>query len=183
MNIHKIMIFTMLIGLFFGCKENNANKSESNKVDTLEYVEKIPAQKVDSIQISTQHKVNEIKLDLDGDQLEDIVQIVRNIKNNKSGLKIIFGNQRKIDYLGMGKDIIDQGFDDLDWVGIFEVASKNEWYYNNVNDEGEIITEDVVKEEDKIRLENDGIFIHAAESCGGGIIYLKDGKYAWIQQE
>lgn len=40
-----------------------------------------------------------------------------------------------------------------------------------------------IKEEDKIKLPNDGIFIHADESCGGGIIYLNNGKYNWIQQE
>ena len=39
------------------------------------------------------------------------------------------------------------------------------------------------KEVDKIKLENDGICIHAEESCGGGIIYLNNGKYEWIQQE
>ena len=83
----------------------------------------------------------------------------------------------------MGKEIAGQGFDDIDWVGIFEVAPKNEIYYNNVNDDGEIIMEDEVKETDKIRLPNDGIFIHQSESCGGGVIYLKNGKFEWIQQE
>lgn len=46
-----------------------------------------------------------------------------------------------------------------------------------------LISEDEVKEEDKIRLNNDRIFIHALEGCGGGVIYLKEGKYEWIQQE
>ena len=83
----------------------------------------------------------------------------------------------------MGKDIVGQGFDEIDWAGIFEKAPKNEVYYNNVNEDGEIIGEEEVKEEDKIKLPNDGIFIHAEESCGGGIIYLNNGKYNWIQQE
>ena len=40
-----------------------------------------------------------------------------------------------------------------------------------------------VKEENKIKLPNDAIFIHQAESCGGGIIYWENRKYHWIQQE
>lgn len=48
---------------------------------------------------------------------------------------------------------------------------------------GEIITEEEVQESDKIKLPNDGISIHADETCGGGIIYLNKGKFEWIQQE
>ena len=136
----------------------------------------------DTIIISQKHKPNSISCDLDGDNLADIVKIVLNIKNNKYGLEIIFGN-KKVEYLGMGKDIVGQGFDDIDWVGIFEKAPKGEIYWNNVNDDGEIISEEEVKETDKIKLPNDGIFIHQAESCGGGVIYLKNGKFEWIQQE
>ena len=136
----------------------------------------------DNIIISKKHNPNSIFLDLDGDGLQDVVNIVQNIENQKYGLEILFGN-KKLDYLGMGKDIAGQGIDDIDWVGIFEVAPKNEIYYNNVSDDGEILTEDQVKESDKIKLANDGIFIHQTESCGGGVIYLKNGKYEWIQQE
>ncbi|ULT23268.1 hypothetical protein KUH03_29250 [Sphingobacterium sp. E70] len=83
----------------------------------------------------------------------------------------------------MGTDILGQGFDDISWVGVFEKAPKGEIYWNNVNDDGEIITDEEVNETDKIKLVNDGIFIHQAESCGGGVIYLNKGKFAWIQQE
>ena len=40
----------------------------------------------------------------------------------------------------MGQDVLGQGFDDIDWVGIFEKAPRGEIYYNNVSDEGEIMT-------------------------------------------
>jgi hypothetical protein len=82
----------------------------------------------------------------------------------------------------MGKEVLGQGFDDISWVGIFEKAPQGEIYWNNVID-GEIISDEEMKESDKINLLNDGIFIHQAESCGGGVIYLKDGKFEWIQQE
>lgn len=120
---------------------------------------------------------------MDGDGLNETVQIMRSKKNGKSGLRITFGNNKRVDYLGFGKDILDQGFDEIDWAQVFEVAKKGEVYWNNVNDEGEILSEEEIKEEDKIKLPNDGIFIHQEESCGGGIIYLDNGKYKWIQQE
>ncbi len=162
---------------------NNASKSTTKTSEKNIEVNKSNNEKLkNSIKISKIHKPNSIICDLDGDNLSDTVQIVMNTINKKYGLKIIFGN-KKIEYLGMGKEIAGQGFDDIDWVGIFEVAPKNEIYYNNVNDDGEIIMEDEVKETDKIRLPNDGIFIHQAESCGGGVIYLKNGKFEWIQQE
>ncbi|MDH1604061.1 hypothetical protein [Empedobacter sp. GD03739] len=185
---NRNLFFIFILISFFSCKEkkkNNilekSNKITSTKIDSTKINQNL--NKTDTIQISKEHKVNTIKCDLDGDNLDEIIQIVRNTKNGKSGLRIIFGNKKKIDHLGLGKDVLNQGFDEIDWAGIFEIAPKNEIYYNNVSDEGEIITEDEVKDEDKIKLKNDGIFIHAEESCGGGVIYLENGKYNWIQQE
>ncbi|MNK25764.1 hypothetical protein D3C87_440910 [compost metagenome] len=183
-----------IITLFISClmivscqKEKTQKVTTYNSVepakDTLQISNLKPTPEVnDKIIISKKHKPNSISLDFDGDGLKDVVNIVQNLENQKYGLEILFGN-KKVDYLGMGKDIAGQGFDDIDWVGIFEVAPKNEIYYNNVSEDGEILTEDQVKESDKIKLANDGIFIHQAESCGGGVIYLKNDKYEWIQQE
>lgn len=134
------------------------------------------------IVLSQKHHPNSISCDLDGDHLPDTVNIVLNKENKKYGLEILFGN-KKVDYLGMGKDILGQGFDDLDWVGVFEKAPKGELYWNNVNDDGDIMSDEDVKESDKIKLPHDGIFIHQEEACGGGVIYWKDGKFDWIQQE
>lgn len=119
---------------------------------------------------------------MDGDHVPDTVNLVQNKENKKYGLEILFGN-KKVEYLGMGKNILGQGFDDLDWVGIFENAPKGEIYWNNVNEEGEIIGEEEVPESDKIKLPNDGVFIHKEEACGGSVIYWKNGKPEWIQQE
>lgn len=177
--------------LILSCKEGNKQNNsviESDAListisDSTNTVEILDSNEIDSIQLSTNHKINTITCDLDGDNLDETIQIVRNTNNGKSGLKITYGNKTKIDYLGLGEEILNQGFDDLDWIGIFEVAPKNEIYFNNVSDEGEILSEEEVKDEDKIKLKNDGILIHAEESCGGGIIYLLNGKYQWIQQE
>lgn len=165
--------------VFISCKKEIKNQSQKNKIAKIETVDK----GIDTIIVSNKHKISKILCDLDGDKLNETVEIVRSTKSGKSGLRIIFGNGSKTDYLGLGNDILGQGFDEIDWVGIFEKAPKNEIYWNNVNSEGEILSKDEINEVDKIKLLNDGIFIHAEESCGGGIIYLKNGKHEWIQQE
>lgn len=173
-----ILGLTLLTLTSYNDKQAETGKVEiemTNKTTTVQNVG-------DTIIISERHHPNFILCDLDGDNLSDTVKIVLNSKNEKYGLKIIFGN-KKMEYLGLGKDVLGQGFDDMIWVGVFEKAPKGEIYFNNINDEGEIIGEDEIKESDKIKLPNDGIFIHETEACGGGIIYLNNGKFEWIQQE
>lgn len=166
--------------IFFILTSCSNTQNEIKKNETSDEV--IISQVIDdTITDSKKHNPNFILCDLDGDNLSDSVKIVLNKKNEKYGLKIIFANKR-VEYLGLGKQVLGQDFDNLDWVGIFEKAPKGEVYFNNVIG-GEIITEEDVKESDKIKLSNDGIFIHQSESCGGGIIYLKNGKFEWIQQE
>jgi hypothetical protein len=182
----KIRILIIVALIFISCKKEEKlqnEKVESLKIDTVQKTKEKETKNIDTIVVSKKHKVNKISSDLDGDGLNETVEIVRSTKNDKSGLRIIFGNGKRTDYLGIGNDILGQGFDEIDWAGIFEKAPKNELYWNNVNDEGEIMADEEVNEADKIKLLNDGIFIHAEESCGGGVIYLKDGKYEWIQQE
>lgn len=185
MKIRVLVIITL--SFFISCKkeekQQNTNLTTVKK-DTLKKTEETENKNnADTIVLSTKHKRNKILCDLDGDGLNETVEIVRSTKNKKSGLRIIFGDGKKTDYLGMGNDILNQGFNEIDWAGIFEKAPKNELYWENVDEDGNILVDEEIKEEDKIKLLNDGIFIHAEESCGGGIIYLEDGKYKWIQQE
>jgi hypothetical protein len=183
----RFVYFTVILFLFTHCNNSNPTPAPVKK-DSLPVNAPSPATTPvtsvvkDTIILSAQHQPNYIIADLDGDNLTDSVQLIQHIANKKYGLLIKFGNATTT-LLGAGRDVLQQGFDDLDWVGIFEKAQKGEVYWNNVNDEGEIIGEEQVPEKDKIRLPNDGIFIHAAESCGGGVIYLKNGKFEWIQQE
>ena len=172
----RIVIVTLILMTLISCKKENDKQQNIEKTQTKK-------NNIDTIEISKKHKINKIKCDLDGDKLDETIEIVKSTKSGKSGLRIVFGNGKRTDFLGMGNDILNQGFDEIDWAGIFEKAPKNEIYWNNVNDEGEIVSEEEIKESDKIKLLNDGIYIHAEESCGGGIIYLKNGKYEWIQQE
>lgn len=169
----KIIILVIILMTFTSCKK------ESEKLKKTQVEKNLN----DTIEISKKHKINKITCDLDGDKLNETVEIVRSKKNGKSGLRIAFGNGKRTDYFGMGNDILSQGFNEIDWAGIFEKAPKNKTYWNNVNDDGDILSEEEIKESDKIKLLNDGIFMHAEESCGGGIIYMKNGKYQWIQKE
>ncbi|WP_298140820.1 hypothetical protein [Flavobacterium sp.] len=180
----KNIILLLIAITITSCKKENENESKDSEIVKSETSHtQIEKNKNDTIEISKKHKINKITCDLDGDDLEETVEIVTSTKNGKSGLRIVFGNGKRTDYFGMGNDILKQGFNEIDWAGIFEKAPKNKTYWNNLNDEGEIVSEEEIKESDKIKLQNDGIFIHAEESCGGGIIYLKNGKYEWIQQE
>ena len=175
------ILITLIVLSCQNKKIENENSEKLNQPPKIN-LKKLNQEVKDTIVISKIHEPNSIICDLDGDHLSDTVKIVQNTKNKKYGLEIVFGN-KKVEHLGMGKEVLGQGFDDINWVGIFEKASKGEVFWNNVNDDGEIIGEEEVKEIDKIKLLNDGIFIHQAESCGGGIIYLKEGKFQWIQQE
>jgi hypothetical protein len=182
MKIRLLILFTLV---FISCKKElkeESKKVQNNESKTLALRE-AGVKNIDTIEISKKHKTNKIQCDLDGDNLNEIVEIVRSKKNGKSGLRIIFGSGNRTDYFGMGNNILEQGFDEIDWAGIFKKAPKNEIYWNNVNEDGEILSEEEIKAVDKIKLLNDGIYMHAEESCGGGIIYLKNGKYEWIQQE
>ena len=183
------ILFLAMLAL--GCQDKEKKQAKETDLKAtvspkagLETISEIPNNErdIDTIILSSIHHPNSISCDLDGDHIADTVKLVQSTRNKKYGLKVIFGN-KKVTYLGMGNDVLGQGFDDLNWVGVFEKASKGDSYWNNVNDDGEIISEEEVKETDKVLLPNDGIFIHEAEACGGGVIYLSKGKFEWIQQE
>jgi hypothetical protein len=135
-----------------------------------------------SIVLSNRIKNNTLLFDLDGDKTNDTIALVIDKSNNQSGLKISLGT-KKIYYFGMGKKVLDQEFTNFDWIGVFEKAQKGDVYWNNIGQNGDILSESEVKDKDKIILKNDAIFIHASESCGGGIIYYDNAEFKWIQQE
>jgi hypothetical protein len=171
----KKILLLIAIFLFFSFKREE-------KIEKLDTDKKV-VQNSDTIVISKKHKVNKITCDLDGDKKNEIIEIVQSTRNKKTGLRIVFGNGKETKYFGMGTSVLNQGFDEFNWVGVFEKKLKNEVYWNNVNEDGDILSNEEIKEEDKIKLPNDGIYMHAEESCGGGIIYMENGEYKWIQQE
>ena len=120
--------------------------NQRDKLETIKKGLKKDVHNSDTIVVSKKHKVHKIICDLDGNKKNEIVEIVENIRNKKTGLRIIFGDGKEIKYFGMGNDVLNQRFDQFDWVGIFEKASKNEIYWNNVDEEGEILSDDEIKD-------------------------------------
>ena len=168
----------MLIILFSCQKKRQSNvQADSTKVNTS-----INHDYLENSENSTHDKFDAISCDLDGDKKTDIVRLTIGPINKKSGLEITFGNGQ-VSKLGFGEQVLDQGFDNFDWVGIFEKVQKGQLTWCNVNQDGEILPEDKIAEHDKILLPNDGIFVHQDESCGGGIIYFDKSKFNWIQRE
>ena len=177
----------LLLSLFiFSCSKNEESAIQNeNKISKKIIVDSQKIEKKDKSDFiySKKHKPNFLFSDFDGDGEKDSAIIVKNLKNGKFGLKFHFANGKK-EILGAGKDVLKQGFDDFNWIGVFEIAKKGEVYWNNVNDEGEIITEDsIIEKLPKVTLPNNAVLIHQLESCGGGVIYLDKDKFNWIQQE
>jgi hypothetical protein len=132
---------------------------------------------------STIHDTYQIEGYFNSDQILDTAIIVKHKKNNKDGLLIKHGGRNDFIILGAGEDVLSQGFDDFDWVGVFNKIDKGEKISSNMDDEsGEILTHDIPDAE-KHTLLTDGIYVHASESCGGGIIYWDKETYNWMQQE
>lgn len=156
--------------------ENQAQDLKNEKQDSTEI--SIAEQQTYKIPIRPEY----IAGDFDGDRKRDTVYFVKHPINGKYGLKLVFANHT-IDTLGMGREIIGQGFDDIEWAGIFKKVPAGELHAENVDEDGGILTEEQIPTDAWIKLPNDGIFIHEAESCGGGIIYIDKGEYKWMQQE
>ncbi len=169
----KEIIVTLLLFIFCACssKENKSILTKKNS--------EVRKASKDSIILSSMHKPNFILGDFDGDMLKDTVQLTENLNNKKYGLRYLLASgERK--QLFMGEILFD--IDDIFWAGIFELVSKGDTTFNNVDSTGNIITEPAT-EQDKIVLPNDAVYIHEMEHCGGGIIYWDGKKFVWVQQE
>lgn len=78
------------------------------------------------------------------------------------------------------------GHNEFEWVGNFKPVRKGKPIWSNwiegENEEGIRDFADVPKSE-IIYLNYDAIYLHAGESCGGGFIFRKNGRWNWLQQE
>ena len=132
-------------------------------------------------EISKEHKPFMVTGYFNLDNDVDTAILVRHKSMGKDALFIKHGGTDKSFLLKNGKNA-GTTFDDFNCVGQFSVIKKGTKVWDNVlNDE--IVGEDQVPENRKFVLKTDGIFVHVDEASGGGIIYYKKGKYAWVQQE
>lgn len=105
------------------------------------------------------------------------------LETDSSGLKML------VVYNGIESGIarveVNEFSEDYSWVGVFESVAAGEALWSNWDDskeEGLRGFEDV-PENEIVKLNHEAIFVHYAESCGGGFIFWQNDKWNWLQQE
>jgi hypothetical protein len=133
--------------------------------------------------VSTNHDPYLISGNFNYDEIMDTAILLQDKVSGKEGLFIKHGRLDEQFIFGGGEEVLSQKFDDFSWVGIFQKIGRGTKVFSNIDEEtGEILIEDL-PDSLKITLPSDGIYVHASESCGGGIIYWDYAEYKWIQQE
>jgi hypothetical protein len=178
--VKKIILTITLLSLL-SCRKDATAPLVADSQTQIQ-TDMIPESTPDTTDYSQPERPDFILADIDGDNKQDSVIIIKDRASDKEGLRIVFASA-KVDTLGIVRDVAGEGFDDISWAGIFEKAPKGNQYADNTDDEGDFRDMEKVPDSEWLTLKADGIFIHAAESCGGGMIYLEDGVYKWIQQE
>lgn len=168
--------------MLFSCNKKDVSKNIQSSVEDTTVVIAVDTIVNDTEEYFLEKRQPFILADIDGDSKCDSIIIIKDKDSQKEGLRIVYAN-KKIDTLGIWSNVAGQNFDDISWAGIFKKAPKGNRYANNVDENWLIITDEEILPEDWIILPNDGIYLHMDESCGGGVIYLEDNEYKWIQQE
>ena len=121
-----------------------------------------------------------VKGDFYGDTIEDIALLIK--KKLEVKLCIInYGPEPDVKILGNKQEWDSLGLKEFSWVGEFKIVKKGEILWSNYIDDFRNFED--VSESEKVKLDYDALFVHASESCGGGFIFWKDGKFNWLQQE
>lgn len=173
-----ITIFALV--LLSGCNQLEFASRDTPHLNEL--VEQAVAQS--DFQIEPKFRNQKLLLDLDGDGALDLVRVVKNTLNHKNGLEIIFGNHQRVEYLIAGKTLAGLDVDDLSVFQTYAIAPKHEKYIDlnvSMGENGDMPDPETVPEDELVYLEHDGIDIGMLESCGGGIIYMKNNQLYWIQ--
>lgn len=176
---HPIQISTNAVsnkdyGYVFGgyLEKTNDNlyslQNELNKFDEF-----------DNLGINESKSPYYLKGDFFGDGTTDIAILLLDKKGiTKIGI-INYGKNNSSYVLGNEDDPFK--INDYSWIGIFQKVKKNEVLWSNYEDD--FIDFKDVPENKKVKLNYNALFVHASESCGGGFIYWKNGKFNWLQQE
>ncbi len=177
----KILSITILsLIILSGCNQIEFATRSTPYLNTL--LEQSLAQP--NLQIDPEFRAQKLLLDLDGDGALDLVRVVKNTLNHKAGLEIIFGNHQRVEYLIAGKTLAGLNTDDLSVFQTYAIAPKHEKYIDlnvSIGENGDMPAMEDVPTDELVYLEHDGIDIGMLESCGSGIIYMKNKKFHWIQ--
>ncbi len=123
-----------------------------------------------------------LKGDFFGDGISDIAVLLKDKKGTTKIGIINYNETNCVHILGAENDPFK--ICDYSWVGIFEKVNKGEVLWSNYDDDkGDFVDFKDVPENEKVKLDYNAIYVHASESCGGGFIYWKNGKFNWLQQE
>jgi len=133
----------------------------------------------DKLSLNTEINPFYLKGDFFGNKKEDSVIL---LKNSEGETKIGFINKgivTKTYILGNENDPFKMN--NYSWIGIFEKVNAGEVLWSNYEDD--FVEFKDVPENKKVKLNYNSLYMHAAESCGGGFVYWKNGKFNWLQQE
>uniref|UniRef100_UPI00404ADB92 hypothetical protein n=1 Tax=Flavobacterium sp. TaxID=239 RepID=UPI00404ADB92 len=178
-----ISILVLILSLT-SCKEKKDSKVEPKKEQfeikqTVKPTENIDLSKVpDSLKVITD-KI--LKADFNGDDKIDFAAVVKNKKNQKTGVLIIQNSENNENFVfGAGKEV-DQ-MTDLAWIEVFETLPKGQMVSPSLVDEetGDIIGQD---ESQNFKLIGSGLYMSVKESHGGGIIFWNGEEYKWYHIE
>lgn len=187
MRLSSALLFLFLIS---ACGDNSqpTNISTSDTVKLTDNHQGKISQTVSNVygfdtsyEISKGHQPYLVTGYFNTDNILDTAIIIRHKSTGKDALFIKHGGTEQPFLLKDGNSV-GSDFADYNWIGQFEVVKKGTKIWDNVID-GEIVGEDQVPDSKKIILLTDAIFVHVDEASGGGIIYYKNGKYVWIQQD
>lgn len=125
--------------------------------------------------VTNRFETNYVNGDFYGDGIEDIAALVE--KGDQVGLCIINQNESASYYLFGDDDHIE----DYLWAGVFKKVPAGDTLWSNYEEDFRNFKD--VPDSEKVILDYDALFLHAQESCGGGFVFWKDGKFNWLQQE
>lgn len=130
-----------------------------------------------------------VKGDFLGDHVSDYAIL---LKKEKEPLRIGIidkGGKKHQILKSVDLDAKDRIIDEFDFVGVFRKVKRGEVLWTNWSEakvdsasEGRQ-SFDEVPENEKVVLTYDALYVHAAESCGGGFMYWYKGRFLWLQQE
>ena len=130
-------------------------------------------------------KINESKSPfyLEGDFYGDGINDIAVLLENKAGATKIgiinYNKNNSLHILGNLNNPSNEA--DYGWTGIFKKVDKGVVLWSNYEDD--FVDFKDVPENKKVKLKYNSLYLHASESCGGGFIYWKNGKFNWLQQE
>ncbi|WP_196884971.1 SH3 domain-containing protein [Aureivirga sp. CE67] len=118
--------------------------------------------------------------DFFGDGISDYAFILKE-KNEDVSRLVILNIKKKNEIIFVNKENSTFEVRDYSWAGIFELVGENEPLWSNYEDD--FIEFANVPDNKKVYLNYNALYLHATESCGGGFIFWKNGKFQWLQQE